>query len=139
MLQGPRVAKASDCEAWTGFDRCEVLLQLSSTWKTPVKNGPVNPYLVDESPSERSTIPQLYTPENNALDLDFSIKWRGPSDQGMSPLPAVTPLVTGTEPSKDEDMRGPPQPNDGGLLCANLSRRPSLRSHRTLDFSDAPG
>lgn len=133
------VVKEWDCNIRVNSHPCVVPLQLSSTWKTPVKNVPASPYLVDESPSERSTIPQLYTPENNALDLDFSIKWRGPNDQGMSPLPAVTPLVTGTESSKDEDIRGAPQPNEGGLFGANLSRRPSLRSHRTLDFSEAPG
>jgi hypothetical protein len=112
-----------------------VLLKVSSTWKT----HPGSTFPTDESPSERSTIPQLYTPENNALDLDFSIKWRGPSDQGMSPLLAVTPLVTGTEPIKDEEMQNAQQQSDEGLFATDLQRRPSLRSHRTLDFSEMPG
>ena len=118
-------------------------MQLPSTWlKTPVKGMPASPFpAAEESPSERSTIPQLYTPEINAvLDLDVSIKWRHPSEAGMSPLPAVTPLVTSAEPAKAGLRGAPPQGAGAGPSgAAEMQRRPSLRSHRTLDFSEAQG
>lgn len=118
-------------------------LQLPSTWlKTPVKGMPASPFpAAEESPSERSTIPQLYTPEINAvLDLDVSIKWRHTSDGGMSPLPAVTPLVTSAEPAKEGLRAAAPQGAGAGPSgTADMHRKPSLRSHRTLDFSDAHG
>ena len=112
----------------------EHMQSLVSLFKTPEKGAVpagtmMTPFGHDESPSERSTIPQLFTPEINAvLDLDASIKWRGPGEHGMSPLPAVTPLNV---------------PTDGGSGEFRASHVPArsrgLRSNRALDFSNALG
>lgn len=111
-----------------------MLQSLVSLFKTPEKGTLATAFASEESPSERSTIPQLFTPEINAvLDLDVSIKWRGLGDHGMSPLPAVTPLVIGSEPAATE-FRASQQPNSS--RHQEPSRARSLRSHRTLDFSN---
>ena len=79
------------------------------------------PFGLDDSPSERSTIPQLFTPEiNTLLDLDASIRLRSVADPGgMSPLPAVTPLVVPTGAAH----AGAPSA-DGGGAAAQPSKAP---------------
>lgn len=109
-----------------------------SLFKTPEKpvlgDKVISTPFPDESPSERSTIPQLFTPENTVLDLDMSIKLRGLGEPGTSPLPAVTPLVVGTDSAAE--FRASQQPKSS---LKRESSRARFRSHRTLDFSDAPG
>ena len=104
-----------------------------SLFKTPERSLARASFDVEQSPSDRSTIPQLFTPDITVLDLDASIKWRGGGEAGMSPLPAVTPLVASMEPSAIE-FRGLQQRDTESAQCST-----SMRSHRTLDFSNANG